>query len=142
MSILVINAQNRAAIAEAIAVARAQPIPWDELRTVADASDTPTLLLADRKPGVRPIRERYPPQNVMLGTYRCAVSFEYQPIGLCKHLSVSSARKGKVPGPEVMTAAALEFGFSGMPPRRPGRIWLEEFEPGWHAVNIVELEGA
>jgi hypothetical protein len=32
------------------------------------------------------------------------------------------------------------FGFSGFPPLRPHRIWIEEFEPGHHAINVLELE--
>lgn len=34
------------------------------------------------------------------------------------------------------------FGFSGMPLQRPGRVWNEEFEPGWFAVNVVEMVDA
>jgi hypothetical protein len=57
-----------------------------------------------------------------------------------RHLSASSSNKKKVPGLEVMKMIAQEFGFSDCPPLRPGRVWLEEFEKGWRAVNIVELE--
>jgi hypothetical protein len=140
VSILLVNAAIRLEIAAALERARANPVPWEELKKVADGTPTDRLTLADRKPGVADVRKKYAPQNVMLGTYRAAVSFGYQPAGLFKHLSVSSARKGKVPGPEVMAAVAEEYGFSGWPPMRPSRIWLEEFEPGWHAVNVVELE--
>lgn len=58
---------------------------------------------------------------------------------MMRHLSVST-RKGKVPGLEVMAVVLPEFGFSGFPLQRPGNVWNEEFEPGWFAINVVELE--
>jgi hypothetical protein len=76
----------------------------------------------------------------MLGTYRAAISFEEQPAGILRHLSVASHAKGKVPGIEVVAMVVEAFGFSGWPLVRPGRIWLEEFEPGHMAVNVLELD--
>lgn len=32
------------------------------------------------------------------------------------------------------------FGFSGYPPSRPYRVWVEHYEPGRVAINFVELE--
>lgn len=89
---------------------------------------------------VEEVHRAYPSQSVQLGTYRIALSFEHQPAGLFKHMSVSSHRKGKVPGLEVMKVVMDAFGFSGMPLQRPGRIWVEEFERNWHAVNVIEIE--
>jgi hypothetical protein len=40
----------------------------------------------------------------------------------------------------VMLMLVKEFGFSGFPLQRPSRIWVEEYEPGRHAINVVELE--
>ncbi len=49
-------------------------------------------------------------------------------------------KPGRVPTEFTMKLLAEEFGFtSGWPPSR-GRVWLEEFEPGHEAVNIIEAE--
>jgi hypothetical protein len=153
MSFLVIGSNEKRAIRNAIVKARAKPTPWEALKAVADESSTPTVLLRDRKPGVAAARRDYQSQNVMLGTYRAALSFEYQPAGLMRHLSVSSQAAGMVPGPEVMQMICEAYGFSGMlckaigspratvyAPTRPFRVWVEEFEPGRMAINVIELE--
>lgn len=138
MSILVIGPAEEKLIAEAIEAARKNITPLDVVRAYA-AGPTSLLLLGDRKVGVDEMRKRYPPQRVMLGTYRVQFSFEEQPFGNCCHISVST-RKGKVPGLEVMQMVLPAFGFSGIPLQRPGRVWNEEFEPGWFAINVAELE--
>ena len=66
---------------------------------------------------------------------------------MIRHLSVSSHNPAKVPGPEVMQMVARAFGFSGPHGASAavwadlfaGRIWLEEYEPGKHAVNVAEV---
>lgn len=140
MSVLIIGAEEEQAIHRAVTRARAKPKPWALTKAIADGSPKALLLLGDRKVGADKVLEKYPSQNVMLGTYRAAISFEEQPAGLFKHLSVSSHAKGKVPGPEVMKMVCKAFGFSGLPPTRPGRVWAEEFEPGHIAINIIEIE--
>ncbi|MCK1670366.1 hypothetical protein [Bradyrhizobium sp. 150] len=155
MSILVIGEAEQQEIISAIAVARARPTPWAKLKVIADGNEGPTLDLKDRKHAdlVETIHREYPSQCVKLGTYEAAISFEEQPAGLMKHLSVSSARRGRVPGPEVMQMVCEAFGFdetvcramggeraSVLKPERAARAWVEEFAPGRHAINVVELE--
>jgi len=137
--VLVIDQEAKAAIAAAIAKARERPTPW--MPELVDPDQASLLSkLKDRAPGVADLRKQYPSQHLMLGTYHAAISFEHQPAGLFRHLSVSSAMKGKVPGLEVMTMLLAEFGFSGWPLTRPSRVWMEEYEPKRHAVNVLELE--
>jgi hypothetical protein len=136
--VLFIDDAARDAITQAVARARARPTPW--VPELADATPTGTLTLEQRKPGTDEHRQQYPSQHLMLGTYHAAISFEYQPAGLFRHLSVSSQARGKVPGLEVMEMLVVEFGFSGWPLQRPSRVWMEEFERKRHAVNVLELE--
>ena len=137
--VLFINEEARAAITQAVAKARQTPTPWvPELVDKDQASHLSTL--QNRAPGVADLRKQYPSQHLMLGTYHAAISFEYQPAGLFRHLSVSSQARGKVPGLEVMQMLIEEFGFSGWPLQRPNRVWMEEYEPKRHAVNVLELE--
>jgi hypothetical protein len=133
MNVLLISRRERHRIAELIKRARRRPIPLS-LIIKGDPGPTPTLMLKDRVPGI----ERPPSEHIMLGTHRIAFSFEHQPIGLCRHLSVSVPMPGRAPLPEVVAIIAKEFGFSEFPPSL-GRVWLEEFEPGHMAVNVVEL---
>lgn len=150
MSVLVIGSKEQRAIHDAIERARAKPTPWALAKAIADGTPTPTMMLKDRKPGTISVRIEYPPQNVMLGTYRAAISFEEQPAGLIRHLSVSSHAKGKVPGRQVMAMVCAEFGFSkplcralisskDWPLVQTARAWVEEYEPGHFAINVIEI---
>ena len=139
MSILVIGQEEEKAIAEALERARANPMPWKEGQNIGILDKGQDLTFNGRPPRTDEIREKYPSQHLMLGTYRIAFSFEEQPAGLFKHLSVSSNNKKKVPGLEVMQMVAEAFGFSGIQPGEARRAWMEEFEPGWYAVNIIEM---
>ena len=137
--VLLIGPSEQAEIDAALKRAIANPIPWAVMQAIAMGDDKPTLAMRERPEGTTELRKKYPSQPVLLGTYLAAISFEHQPAGLMRHLSVSSKRRDKVPGPEVMAMVAEAFGFSGWPPHGPSRVWLEEFEPGRNAVNVVEL---
>lgn len=137
MAVFVIGPDEKATITEAVTKARANPIPWAPELHVKDPGFR--LDLKQRPPGIETFLRPYPPQHVTLGTYKIAFSFEHQPLGLFRHLSISTS-KGKIPGLEVVSAAVQVFGFSGWPLQRPSRIWNEEFEEGHYAVNVIELD--
>lgn len=118
--------------------ARANPVRWADVKDAAIADVGPTLDLADRKPGF----ERPPSEHVLIPVgYRAAFSFEEQPIGMFRHLSVGVDKVGSLPSPQAVMEIAAAFGMD-FPPAggRVGRIWLEEFDPGHHAVNIIQLD--
>jgi hypothetical protein len=144
MGVLVIGLEEQKVIEAALKAARAKPVPWERISSLVEPSDTDRLDLKDRasQHEVDKLRREYPSRQVMLGTYRAAISFELQPAGLFKHLSVSSAKRGMVPNEPAMKMVMEAFGFSGYPPVRPYRMWLEEFEPGWRAINVAELEAS
>lgn len=139
MSVLMFNDRVRRQIARALELARDQVMPWSIGQKIAidDRADPKhELTLKDRKQD-NPFPRS---QHLELGSYRCAISFEEQPAGLCRHLSVSVKKPGKLPNEYAIKMLAEEFGFtSGWPPTR-GRVWLEEFEPGHQAVNVLEVE--
>ena len=141
MSVLIIGPEQEREIQGAVDKARANPVPWEVLQAIADPGAKPMLMMKDRKPGTEAIRDKYPSHSVMLGTYRAAISFEQQPAGLCRHLSVSSRNSKMIPGLEVMKMTSEAFGFATFPPsEKRGRVWVEEFEPGRMAVNVIEIE--
>lgn len=139
MSVLVIGSVEERKIKNALEQARANPVPLEVMKAIADGTELPALMLKDRKAGVDAIRNEYPSYPVRLGTYLAAISFEYQPAGLMRHLSVSSRNPKAMPGLEVMIAVCEKFGFSAFPPPN-GRVWVEEFEPKHMAVNVIEVE--
>jgi hypothetical protein len=137
MAVLLIGQREKAAIRTAVERARKRPVPFDWVRQHA-LEDRPVLKLADRKPGYRRTIE---PQNVLIPYgYRAAVSFEEQPAGMCMHLSISVERPDPKWNPSVpaVTMIAQEFGISPNA-MNEGSVWLEEYEPGRHAVNILVL---
>lgn len=142
MGVLVISKYDKRHIDAALAEARRKPMPLSVMREIGVCNEAHVLKLTDiKRPSlVEAIREEYPAHQIRLGTYRAAISFEEHPGGLMRHLSVSSHHKGKIPTPAVVGIVAKAFGFSGWPPERIFRVWFEEFEPGWQAVNVAEVE--
>ena len=153
MSILMIGQREEAEIKNIIAAARAKPKPWVLTKALVQDDPTAVLMLGDRKAGVDEFLKEYPSHQIMLGTYRVAFSIEEQPAGMFRHLSMSSARAGVVPGPQALQMACEAFGFSSAlcaivgsddvhirSEQLPSRVWLEEFEPKRFAVNVIELD--
>lgn len=136
--VLLITVAVRAAILEAIDRARAEPVPLDVAMAlrIADQSKT-EVKLSDRRPDAP---ERPPTQNLLIPDgFEVAFSFEQQPMGLVRHLSVAlHDAPGKYPSPEAVAMIAREFGFGALPPKY-GKIWLEEVRPDHSAVNVAEL---
>jgi hypothetical protein len=135
---LVIGLEQVAQIEAAIARARRHPIQLADMATaVFEDQGARRLKLSDRRPG---FEHSEASETVLLPIgYLAAISFELQRAGLCRHLSVSVGRPGKVPNPAAVKMIAIAFGFPHFPPA-PGHIWVEEFAPGHEAVNVVQLE--
>jgi hypothetical protein len=133
MSALFIGEREKAMIAAAIERARDMPLPLAFVRK-AVSPDKPHVALADRPPGFK--RPQSEIVELPIG-YRANFSFEEQPAGLCRHLSVSVDRPGMVPSLEAFAMIAAAFGFSRA---NQGRVWFEEFQPGQSAINIVQLD--
>ena len=129
-SVLQITPEKQAEIDAAVAYAEAHPLPWSVLRHGV-TKDVREVKLADRPPGF----ERPASEHVLIPYgYRAAISVEEQPAGFLHHLSVSVDRPGKVPSMAAVRMIAEAFGIKAWI-----KIWLEEFDPGHHAVNVLEL---
>jgi len=118
----------------AVAEARRNAIPWEVLRNTAVLDKKAVLLLKDRKEGSVP---RPASEHLMLGQFRCAFSFEHQPVGLIRHLSVSVRQPGRLPQPIAVKMIMEEFGFQT--PLERCQFWREEIDPGHEAINVIEL---
>lgn len=134
---LIIGETQRAAIREAIERAAKHPITLDMVKAMQIEGGSHLTLEMRRKqqgPDWEKKRPRSEFVNLPIGI-RVAISFEEQPIGMCRHLSVSVDKPGALPNPHVVDMVAKEFGCDH-PLCAP---WIEEFAPGHNAVNIVAL---
>jgi len=69
--------------------------------------------------------------------FRIVFSFEDQPIGWCRHLSVSIPDRTKLPSQPAVEMIMKEFGFTGTINDQTN-VWIEtDVTP--HAVNIIQL---
>jgi len=126
--ILLIDEAKCAEIRAAIERARDRPIPWD---TVRDDKDAHVVKLADGPPGPPPQPEHVQFSDGML----VAISFESQPVGLLRHISVLPAKPGTVPHPAALAMIMNLFGVTAAV-----RAWFEEFGPEHYAINYVQIE--
>lgn len=130
---LLIGPAEKAAIEQAIARAATHPRNLTQVKAAHVKADRYLSLQMRADQGVNVP----PPQSEMVELpigYRCALSFEMQPPGMCKHLSISVDAKGKLPSREAVDMIAKEFGCETIL-----TMWLEEFAPGHDAVNLVAL---
>ena len=87
---LIITHEVEIAIDAAVASARQRPIPLDVIRKLAVPLDKKELTLADRqKQGAEQVIRPQSEHVLIPFGYRAAISFEQQPDGLCRHLSIS-----------------------------------------------------
>jgi hypothetical protein len=137
MAILLLGNEEKVAIDRAIKRARKRPLPFDLGRRMA-LPDQFTVKLADRRPGAPSREQHHRPEQVLIPIgYRAMVSFEEQPAGMCMHLSISVERDDPSKMPSVEAVAMIAEAFGIIPAE--AKVWLEEYEPGRHAVNIVKL---
>jgi hypothetical protein len=136
---LMIGEEEARAIREAVAKARASPIPWEKLKAgVAKRQNVDVIKLEDRPPDH--VRAQSICVDVPVG-FRFCVSYEQQPAGLLAHFSVSVDAREKLPH-EAAVHALLQIVDFDL--RAADSTWVEEFlvngEPGGLAINIVFLE--
>jgi hypothetical protein len=135
MNVLVIAEEERAQIKAALAEARKRPLSLEEgKRLAAQIPQGKTeLTFEDRKNAL----DRPSSIYVLLPRdYRVAISFEEHPIGLVRHLSISVSRPGYMPSLEACNLILEIFGVT----KPVLHLWMEEFEPGHHAINFLKLE--
>jgi hypothetical protein len=132
--VMILSAAKLDEIKAAVARAVAKPISFETLKAGAIPAKF-DVKLADRKPGF----ERPESEHIYIDDgYRASFSVEEQPAGLCNHLSVSVDTPGRVPSQSAMSVLAEAYGM-GSDAVEKGRVWVEEFDPGHHAVNLVTL---
>lgn len=135
MRALLINADVKERIRLAVERARHHPVALETIKAFALVEDKPTLTLKQSQPGfARPQSEHvFIPEG-----FHAAISFEEHAAGLCRHLSISIDKADALPSPPTVDLIAKTFGFK-TPLALRSRIWIEEYEPGRRAVNVVQL---
>jgi hypothetical protein len=133
MTVFLIGPDDEARLKIAVVTALKNPIPWEVVKTgITGNQETDTVTLADREHTVERITE-----GVMLPFgWRVAISCEEQPAGILLHISMSSPKKGKIPSEHAMKMLIEACGYEL---KDIARGWLEEFEPGYNAINVLIL---
>lgn len=121
---LILNGQSLALIAQVRAYAEANRISLAHVRRTLD---NPTLAAGSN-----------PRHNCVVPVdYFCTFSIEEQPIGWCRHLSVSVPEKGRGPNEHALELLMKAFGMYGS--ARDACLWLEDLEDeGFAAINVVQ----
>jgi hypothetical protein len=133
MTVFVIGPDDQKQLRNSVLRALENPIPWEVLKQgLTPNQPTDRLTLADRE-GVPPI-PREPEQIMLPFGWRVAITCEEQPAGTLLHISMSSPAAGKVPNHQAMDMVVKACGFSRSD---VARSWLEEYEPGKNAVNVL-----
>lgn len=68
--------------------------------------------------------------------YHITYSHEQQPDGLCRHISVSVARAGRMPSTEAVEMILGAFGMT--PIRTSVALWIEDIDADTKAINLVQ----
>ena len=71
--------------------------------------------------------------------YRCVYSLEEQPLGVCRHLSISVLGEGGAPNEAAVEMLATEFGFRGGL-EDMAHVWTEPVSAGKIAVNLLQAK--
>ena len=76
--------------------------------------------------------------TMIAGDFRIVYTHEDQPIGMCRHISVSVYSNPSIkPSDEAMSFICKEFGFINELTDMPN--WIEKFGPGSeYAINVLE----
>lgn len=133
---LLIDDAARQRIQAAMARARQRPTPEHLLKEMAYARQhSIDFRLSDRPPKADiGWKEQYLESVELERGFTAVISFEQQPVGLCKHLSISVPGVGQTPHPEAVNLIAKEFGIDQT---SIISMFVEEFEPNHFAVNVV-----
>lgn len=139
---LIIGPEEQALIQTAVARARAKPISRETFMRASQGVDqnTTSMPLKDRPPNFKRPRNSW---GVSIPDgFRAVISFEEQPAGLVRHLSISvESKTGAMPNPQHVLAIATAFGFLTSDGLEDfARVWTEEYEPGRWAVNVLQLD--
>lgn len=144
---LSIGSDERGKIAAAMAHARASIKPLAKVASAAVNTADNVMTYEQRQKAVAKAKLLGPlsrQQGVVIPDgYWCFITFEQQPPGLCKHLSVSLMDDDKHPIPKALPdplalgyiAQAFEISEAAVVAK-----WVEEFEPGCYAINLVALD--
>lgn len=134
MTVFLIRPEDAARLKAAALRASTKVIPWEQLsHYLTPNQQTGTLTLAERE--VTPVNRTQHVESVRLPfDWRVAISCEQQPAGVLLHLSMSSPRKGRVPRQEALQMVVEACGYTM---DDVVRFWLEEFDPGHFAPNVL-----
>jgi hypothetical protein len=131
--VLILGEEEKEKIRALIGLAEQEPHPLTELKRLAEGFD-PTDPSSRRD---RHINEKFT-IDLPIGI-RVTYTHEFQPIGLCRHMSISvhPPKEDRYPDIPMVTILMEAFGFMPLNEDRTS-IWLEKYQAGFGAVNVLE----
>lgn len=133
MRMLMLGAAEKKQIADLIALARVNPLTPEFIERLSAGFDPADPSTRKPPPEVIPLEFTI---DIPEG-FRVTYTEEWQPMGLCRHLSVSVADTERVPHPVAIQMLLVEFGFE----RELGNtqlVYSEVYKNGLTAINIIE----
>ena len=110
----------------------------DAVRQYAEAHPVPFSDLMKMSEGVMPpIGDTDEYTVIDGGNFKAVFSIEEQPIGLLRHISVSTS-VGVLPDENMMSVLTKAFGFKSEM-KDMDSVWREEYAPGAFALNAIEI---
>ena len=126
MSALSIGNEERAQIAALVKKAQEHPVTLEMLKRQMEKSPSLTCHTT-----------RYSEFHIKLPVgFSVVLTIEHQPMGVCRHLSVSISRPGKLPHPAAVSMVMEEFGFQRQ--LSDCHFWSEEFDANCRSINVLE----
>lgn len=134
MTTLVIGPDQEKAIADLMELARANPLTREYLARMCQGFDPADPATRHPDAGTIPLHFTI---DLPIGV-RVTYTEEQQPIGMCRHLSVSIDKLEWVPAPPVVDELLSQFGFVGRTGAPELIIWPEHYASGRIAMNALE----
>ena len=123
MSAMIITEEVSARIKEVVHYAEKHIFSMDDMLDIMNKQREP--------PGNDPNHVVFIPIGI-----KVVFTMDKQNIGICKHISISVDRPGKLPNPLVVENILLEFGIET--PMHDCVIDVEDLSHGYQAITIVE----
>lgn len=129
MRALIIDDQTREKIKHLKALAALNPYTLEQIKAMAAGFDP-----QDPKTREKRINEDFT-IGIPVG-YVVTYTHEWQPVGLCRHLSVSVPKAKAYPNPAAIQEIMTLFGFKNA--LTETFVWEEKYAAGFSAVNVLE----
>lgn len=127
MTATVLDDAAIAALSALVDMAAADPISRAEMLGAHERSMTTKIAMVDE-------RNRRQTITLPIG-YTLTLTYEWQPIGMCRHVSIAPTTPEAIPGEDAIALIRHHLKFT------PHDSWIENMADGnraWNAIQVIE----